>query len=506
LIDFTPQRIKEVSGAALLAGGPGRVGPRDAPKRATIDSRDVQPGDLFIGIRGEHADGGEFADQAAAAGAWGILARPEHALRLAGSAGGRIRVMSTEDPLQALGRLARAWVDRLWAEGCRVIGITGSTGKTSTKDILLALLQPSFGDAVRASPKNYNTEIGLPLAVLSAEPDTKVLVLEMAMRGPGQIRALCELAPPEIGVITNVGPVHLELLGTIEAVAEAKAELIAALPPEGTCVVPAAAEALRPHLRSDVRPLTFANWSAVDEVSEFESIAGAAADIRVLSAEPALVDGQNGLRADIAVGAAHAEFEFNFRQAHNVVNALAALGAGHSLGVSISSMVAGASQVRFSELRGDEIELSHDLLVINDCYNANPVSMRAALDHLAQAAADGQRPRRVAVLGEMAELGPDARAYHREIGEYAAQRGVDLLLAVGELGAAYLDGYRDSGEGRSVADADEAAAVLLETMRAGDVVLVKGSRRVGLERLTFRLLQENSQGALGTEAKMEGGA
>ena len=132
--------------------------------------------------------------------------------------------------------------------------------------------------------------------------------------------------------------------------------------------------------------------------------------------------------------------------------------------------------------------------------------MRAALDHLAQAAADGQRPRRVAVLGEMAELGPDARAYHREIGEYAAERGVDLLLAVGELGDAYLEGYRESGEGRPVADADEAAAVLLETMRARDVVLVKGSRRVGLERLTFRLLQENSHGTLGTEAKMEGGA
>jgi UDP-N-acetylmuramoyl-tripeptide--D-alanyl-D-alanine ligase len=494
-----------VCGAALLAGGPGRVGPRDAPKRATIDSRQVEPGDLFVGIPGEHSDGGEFAEEAAEAGAWGILARPEHARRLAGSAGGRIRVMSTDDPLQSLGRLARAWVDRLWADGCKVIGITGSTGKTSTKDILLALLKPSFGDAVHASPKNYNTEVGLPLAVLSAEPDTRVLVLEMAMRGPGQIRELCEIAPPEIGVITNVGPVHLELLGTLEAVAEAKAELIASLPPEGLCVVPAAAEALRPHLRSDVRSLTFANWGPVGEVSELESTAGSAADIRVLSAEPAIVDGQHGLSAEIAVGAAHSEFVFNFRQAHNVVNALAAIGAGHALGLTTASMVAGASQVSFSELRGDEIELPGQVLVINDCYNANPISMRAALDHLAQAAAAEQWSRRVAVLGEMAELGPDAPAYHRDIGEYAAAREVDLLLVVGELGDAYLEGYGEAGEVRRASDAHEAAAFLLEAIGPGDVVLVKGSRRVGLEHLTARLVKEDS-GAPRKRAKMEGDA
>ena len=258
VIDLTPERIREVTGAALLTGAPSRARPDDMPKRAVVDSREVAPGDLFVGIRGERVDGGEFAEQAAAAGAWGVLVRAEHGVRVAAVSGSRVRVLAVDDPLASLGRLARAWIDRLWAEGSRTIGITGSTGKTSTKDILLSLLTPSFGQAVHATPANYNTEIGLPLSVLGADVDTRVMVLEMAMRGPGQIRELCEIAPPDIGVITNVGEVHLELLGTVEAVAEAKAELIAALPPEGACIVPAFAEALRPHLPSAVRTLTFA--------------------------------------------------------------------------------------------------------------------------------------------------------------------------------------------------------------------------------------------------------
>jgi UDP-N-acetylmuramoyl-tripeptide--D-alanyl-D-alanine ligase len=494
LIDLTPERIKEVCGAALLAGGPGRIGPEDMPRRAVVDSREVGPGDLFVGIQGERADGGEFAEQAGDAGAWGVLVRPEHGLRVAARAG-RLRVMSVDDPLAALGRLARAWVDRLWAEGCKVVGITGSTGKTSTKDILHALLTPSFQDAVHASPANYNTEVGLPLAVLSAEPETRVLVVEMAMRGPGQIRELCEIAPPEIGVITNVGPVHLELLGTIEAVAEAKAELIAALPPDGFCVVPAMAEALHPHLRREVRTLTFGPWpnGARGSPTSVERVAGAAADVRVLDAEPASTGDQTGLRAQIAIGAEQFLFEFNFRQAHNLVNALAAIGAAHALGVETDSLVAGARQVRFSELRGEEIELSNGVVVINDCYNANPISMRAALDHLADVAAQRKGARAVAVLGEMAELGPEAVAFHREIGEYAAARGVALVLAIGARGDAYLDGYGSAGNARAAADVPAAAAILRELIEPGDVVLVKGSRSVGLERVTERLTEDDAE-------------
>jgi UDP-N-acetylmuramoyl-tripeptide--D-alanyl-D-alanine ligase len=500
VLDLTPERIREVCGGALLAGGPSRAGPADAPRRAVVDSRHVERGDLFVGLPGERTDGGEFAAQAIEAGAWGVLTRSEHALRVAGMAGARVRVFGVEDPLDALGRLARAWVDRLWSSGCKVVGVTGSTGKTSTKDILRALLGPPLGGAVHASPANYNTEIGLPVAALAADPGTRVLVLEMAMRGPGQIRALCEIAPPDFGVITNIGPVHIELLGTIEAVAEAKAELIAALPPEGACVVPATAEALHPHLRREIRTLTFAEWPGPPAlVGELDRVAGAAADVRVLSAEPATVGGVPGTRAQVAVGSERVSFEFNFRQAHNLVNALAAIAAAHALGLATDTLVEGAGSVVFSELRGEEVELAGGMLLINDCYNANPISMRAALDHLSQTAAERGGARAVAVLGEMAELGPGAADFHREIGEHAAARGVSLLLGVGSLGGAYVDGFGGAGRTLTAADADAAAGELAQALDPGDVVLVKGSRSVGLERVGEALMRvpgaEEGEGA-----------
>jgi UDP-N-acetylmuramoyl-tripeptide--D-alanyl-D-alanine ligase len=497
LIDLTPERIKEVCGAALLAGGPSRVSPDDMPRRVVVDSREVRKGDLFVGLPGEHVDGGQFAEQAAAAGAWGVLVRPEHGLGVASATGARVRVFGAEDPSDALGRLARAWVDRLWAEGCKVVAVTGSTGKTSTKDILVALLRPHYGRAVQGSPRNYNTQIGLPLAVLAAEAGTRVLVLEMAMRGPGQIAELCRIAPPDIGVITNVGPVHLELLGTIEAVAEAKAELIAALPADGICVVPAIAEALRPHLRSDVRTLTFANWpdGGGGPIEDVARVAQAAADVQALAVERVDVDGRRGLRAEIALGADRVVFEFGFRQTHNLVNALAAIAAGHALGESTESLVEGARTVRFSELRGEAIQLPNGVVVINDCYNANPISMRAALDDLADTAEAGQARRTVAVLGEMAELGRDAADYHREVGGYAAAKGVDVLVAVGSAAEGYAAGYGGAGEVRRATDASEAAEALRELIEPGDTVLVKGSRSVGLERVAASLGDRDGEGA-----------
>jgi UDP-N-acetylmuramoyl-tripeptide--D-alanyl-D-alanine ligase len=489
LIPFTPEQIAEVCGAALLAGEPAPASADDAPSRSVVDSRDVRAGDLFVGLPGEHVDGGEFAAQAAAAGAWGVLVRNQHAQGVAASADKATRVFGVDDPLAALGLLARARVEGLRAAGCRVFAITGSTGKTSTKDILFALLDPHFDGAVHASPRNYNTEIGLPLTVLAAEEGTRALVLEMAMRGPGQIKELCDIARPEIGVITNVGPVHLELLGTVEDVAEAKAELIRALPTGGACVVPAFAEALRPHLRSDIRTLTFGSWpedpnGAIEAVGR---VAQAAADLRVITATPTEVDGQRGLRAEIAIGADRSVFEFNFRQAHNLVNALAAIGAGHAAGVPVESLARGAREVRFSELRGEEIELPGGAVVVNDCYNANPISMRAALDHLADLAAERQAPRAVAVLGDMAELGPAGPKFHREIGAYAAERGVKLLVAVGELGDEYVEGYAGAGEVRCAADASEAAALVPDLVEPGDAVLLKGSRSVGLESVAASL-------------------
>ena len=243
MIELSPDRIAAACGAEIVrAGADGR------PSRAVVDSREIQSGDLFFGLRGERAEGGEYAAAALRAGSWGVVVEPEWARPAADDDGGW--VLAADDPLAALQGLARAWRREL---GCRVVGITGSVGKTSVKDICHAILPMR----VHASPENFNTEIGLPLAILAAPPETEALVLEMAMRGRGQIAELCRIAEPEIGVITNIGPVHLELLGTLEAIAEAKAELLVGLSEDGRAVVPADAEALEPHLHDSLVTITF---------------------------------------------------------------------------------------------------------------------------------------------------------------------------------------------------------------------------------------------------------
>ena len=490
MIELGTPEIAAACGARLLSGQvEGRAG--DHPRRAVVDSRLVEPGDLFFGLPGEHVHGGAFAAPAVQAGAWGVVV-PRGEAGAAVEAGGTARVLETPDPLAALAGLASRWLESLRAGGCRVVGITGSTGKTSTKDILVSMLRPVAPGRVHANRENYNTEIGLPLTVLEADAATELLVLEMAMRGMGQIRELARLAKPDVGLITNVGPVHLELVGTIERVAEAKAELIAELPARASCVVPAAGEALHPHLRSDIRVVTFADAVAADgdALGRTASIAGASADVRALSVEETTV----GLRAEIAAGGERGVLEFGFDALHNLTNALAGIGAAHALGIRLEALAEGARAVTFSALRGEELELPGGALIINDCYNANPVSMRAAVDHLAQVVSRRGGGRGVAVLGEMRELGPQAPDFHEQVGREAARAGVELLIAVGPLGDAYARGFGDAGDVRRAADAQEAAEVVEETIREGDVVLVKGSRAVGLERVAQALLSARDPG------------
>jgi UDP-N-acetylmuramoyl-tripeptide--D-alanyl-D-alanine ligase len=305
-----------------------------------------------------------------------------------------------------------------------------------------------------ASPQNYNTEIGLPLALLAAPPQTEVLVLEMAMRGAGQIAELTRIAEPDVGVIVNVGPVHLELLGSIEAIAAAKAELIADMAAGSTVVVPADDPLLAPHLRSDLKTVTF----------------GERADVAL---EQVLSDGR------VLIQAHGREFELqpSFGQAHNLRNLLAAVAASLALGIDPH----GPLHVRFSAMRGERLELADGVILINDCYNANPMSMRTAIDDLARTAP----ARRVAVLGDMLELGPDSPRLHREIGLYAAEHGLDLLVAVGPLAAEMRTEFE--GESYAAADALAAAEMLQPLLAAGDTVLVKGSRGVGLERVAETL-------------------
>src|SRR5436309_7823755 len=243
---WTPEQVARAAGARLVSPPPTSTG----PERVIIDSRQAGPGSLFVGLPGEHVNGGAFAPQALAAGAWGVITTPAHAEAARCAVPGAL--IAAEDPLTAMQRLATAWRRSL---DVQVIGVTGSTGKTSTKDLLLALLAPHRRTV--ASRANFNTEIGVPLEILAAPADTEVLVLEMAMRGPGQIAQLAAIAQPDVGVIVSIGPVHLELMGTIEAVAAAKAELLAGLAPGSTAVIPAGERLLEPWLRPDLETVTF---------------------------------------------------------------------------------------------------------------------------------------------------------------------------------------------------------------------------------------------------------
>jgi UDP-N-acetylmuramoyl-tripeptide--D-alanyl-D-alanine ligase len=428
-------RVAAAAVARLVRGGEG------GPERVVIDSREAGPGDLFVGLTGENVDGGRFAAGALAAGAWGVLVAPSWAAELPGEGA----VLAADDPLAALGALARAWRRSL---GAAVIAVTGSVGKTSTKDLVTALIVPHR--AVAASRANFNTDIGMPLAILAAPEGTEVLVLEAAMRGFGQIAALAAICEPDVGVITNIGPVHLEQLGSLEGVARAKGELLDGMRDGTTAVVPAGEALLDPYLRDGLEVVRFGDGGDV------------------------WLDGDT-----VVASGERLDLELPFTSRHQRVNALAAVAAARAIGVRPS----GVLEVRFGELRGERVALSSGAVVINDCYNASPLSVRAALDDLAAETPSG---RRIAVLGDMLELGAAEQQLHREVGAAAESAGVDVLVTVGPRAVAMLDTF--DGESYAVADAAEAAALAGELIEAGDVVLVKGSRGVGLELVAEALV------------------
>jgi UDP-N-acetylmuramoyl-tripeptide--D-alanyl-D-alanine ligase len=460
------EEIAAATGARALAAGS-----TERPVRAVIDSSAAGPGDLFFGLRGESRDGGEFAAGAIEAGAWGVVVGPEHAAALvepgenstenrgvagsspdpaAGHPVGSAWIFAAADPLAALGALARA---NRRALGVRVLGVTGSVGKTSVKDIARALLP----GRVHANAQNFNTEIGLPLTILEAPDDTEILVLEMAMRGAGQIAELAEIAEPDAALITNVGPVHVEQMGSVAAIAAEKAAVLDHLPPGGVAIAPVEAGELEPHLGRAARLLRF----------------GPGGDVEAVSAE--VVDGVT--RARIRTPAGETDFAFPFAEAYNLTNALAAIAGGIALGVDPEEMAVRAADIGFSRFRGERIELPGGIVLVNDCYNANPVSMRAALDHLATLGAE----RSVAVLGTMGELGPGAVDFHREVGAHARAAGVDLVVGVGAPAREY-----DPDE--LLADPAEAAEWLDAHLEPGDAVLIKGSRSVGMETIARDLV------------------
>jgi UDP-N-acetylmuramoyl-tripeptide--D-alanyl-D-alanine ligase len=392
-----PLRLAEVE--AIFEGRVEAAPWADEVTGVEIDSRRISEGDLFVAV----GAGADFVKHAFARGAAAVAV--------------------PEDAFAAMARLGSAVRQR---SSARVVGITGSTGKTSTKDILAALCVPAARTV--AAEASYNNELGVPLTLCRLEPDTEVCILELAMRGFGQIAHLSEIARPEIGLVTNVGPVHLELVGSLEGVVRAKSELVAGLPAGGTAIVPADF----PVERDDVRVVRLSEPAMSVENGR------------------AVVDGVS----------------FNFTARHQAANAGAALAALDALGLPRPESV----HVDFARWRGEEHELPGGGVLINDAYNANPISMRAALEHLL-ARADGRRT--VAVLGDMAELGPGAYQYHREIGKLAHELGI-RVVGVGALAPAY------DGEA-TAATAPDAIPLVRELVRPGDCVLVKGSRAVGLE-------------------------
>jgi UDP-N-acetylmuramoyl-tripeptide--D-alanyl-D-alanine ligase len=445
---WTAARIARAAGASVISGADESSG----PEGVTIDSRSVEPGSLFVGLPGERLDGGRFATAALRAGAWGVLTAPEHAVPAETGV-----VLAAEDPLRALQRLATAWRRHL---GAAVIAVTGSTGKTSTKDLLLALLAPHRRTV--ASRANFNTEIGLPLEILAAPDDTEVLVLEMGMRGAGQIAELTRVAQPDVGLIVSVGPVHLELLGTIENIAAAKSELIAGLAPGSWAVVPAGEALLTPHLRGDVRTVTF----------------GDRGDVHVVA--------QDERSMTIDAAGEPVELEVPFTQSYLRLDLLAAVAGARAVGVTPGGRV----QLALTPGRGQRSSLPGGVILIDGCYNANPMSMQAALDDLGSTAT-GAGGRRIAVLGDMLELGPDERQFHVDLSEHVTAAGVDVLVTVGPLAGAAIE--RFDGESHVVGDAAEAATLVPGLLTAGDVVLVKASRGVGLELVCRALRATGAQ-------------
>ena len=420
---------------------------------AAIDSRKVREGDLFFALHGR-TDGADFAPEAHLRGAVATVA-PR---RL------EVPTLVVNDPLEALQKLAR-WT-LLRQDTPAVVGITGTVGKTTTKDALATILRHA-GKRVSATAGNLNNEIGLPLTILASDPRTEVLVLEMGATHAGDIQYLCAIAPPDIGVLTAISPVHLDSFGTLESLAAAKGELALSLPESGTLVAPAGApQTATGSGRKLGRRITFARAGEADLLAS--GIEGT----------------DEGLRFVASMAGESAEVRSPVFGTHLVEPLLAALGGALALGLGLQQAARGLSRLRRTGLRGDLYSLRQDITVYDDSYNASPAAVAAVLRYGADQARR-QRRRLVVVLGGMFELGACARAYHREAGELAARVGVDLLVCVGDEARWYAETF--PGRALFYPNAESAADALRTELRARDYLIVKGSRGVGLDILTRKL-------------------
>jgi UDP-N-acetylmuramoyl-tripeptide--D-alanyl-D-alanine ligase len=444
-----------LSQIAALAGGVVASGKADAMvERVSTDSRTVKRGELFVALRGEHFDGHKFVKGTFQAGAAGAMVDESWN----GDVPRDFCILRVKDTLIGYQSLAANYRKSL---NLKVVGLTGSNGKTSTKDFTAAVLTRRFN--VTKTEGNFNNHVGLPRTILEAKTEHEVAVWELGMNHAGEIAALARIAAPDAGIITNIGVAHIEFFGSLEAIAREKGQLAAVIPPTGWLVLNA-----QDQFTPEIEKMTQARVIRVG----IESGAIYAGEIRQTpeGAEFTILEGAHRCRAQLPVPGLHM-----------VQNALLAVAAGRAFGLSLEECAEGLAAAPLTKARL-QIKTIHGVQFLDDSYNANPDSMKAALRTLIELDAEGKR---IAVLGEMGELGAEAESGHGEVGEEAATLGVNHLIAIGQLGALIAKRARECGLQNSVAVAStkEAADLLADLAEPGDLVLIKGSRLARTERV-----------------------
>jgi UDP-N-acetylmuramoyl-tripeptide--D-alanyl-D-alanine ligase len=442
-----------LSRVAEFLSAAGEFDPNAVAQGYSIDSRSIQRGELFLAVKGERMDGHDFVTQALEKGAVAAVIRKDQLARYPLKTG----LITVDDTLTALQTLATA-VRRLWAKP--LIGVTGSAGKTTTKEAIAHVLSARF--RVLKSEGNFNNHFGLPLMLLKIEPEHDLAVIEMGMSHAGEIAALAKIAQPELGVVTNVAPVHLEFFESIAGIARAKYELVEALPATGTAVLNADDEYVSQFGRDFHGKVVLYGLRT-------------SADVRAENIEPR---GSDGSTFDVVVGSCREKAILHLVGAHNIYNALAAVAVGLERGLSPSEAVAALATLAPADKRGQVVNLGN-ITIINDCYNCNPKALEAMVDALAAMPAK----RRIVVVGEMLELGPASEELHRQAGRHIATKKINVLLGVRGQAQQVVEAANEAGmRAEFVATPEEAGDWLARETRDGDVVLLKASRGVKLER------------------------
>jgi UDP-N-acetylmuramoyl-tripeptide--D-alanyl-D-alanine ligase len=442
-----------LSKIAAFVSATTRAPSEDVVQGYSIDSRTVGPGQLFFAVKGERLDGHDFVEQALEKGAVAAVVRRNQLGRYPKKAW----LLAVDDTLVALQTLATA-VRKLW--GKPLIAVTGSAGKTTTKEAIAHVLSGRF--RVLKSEGNFNNHFGLPLMLLKLEPEYDVAVIEMGMSHAGEIRALARIAQPEIGVVTNVAPVHLEFFDSLAGIARAKYELIESLPASGIAVLNADDDYVSQFGRGFKGKVVMYGTRAT-------------ADVR---AEKIQSKGREGVEFDVVIDGVREHASLPLVGEHNVLNALAAVAVGLERGMKPSEAVAALATLVPAEKRGQVLQVGN-ITVINDCYNSNPKALEAMVDALAAMAGK----RRIAVAGEMLELGAAGETMHRQAGQHIAEKKIDVLLGVRGLAEAMVSAAKQAGmRAEFVVASEEAGEWLAREAQDGDVVLLKASRGVKLEK------------------------